>query len=260
MTYDRVLLDLDGTVYLGHGAVPGAAEAITALRERGIRLAFVTNDPGLVPQRLLRAARAIGIAVATDELVTCAWATAQLVAEEQPGRAGARARLARVGLPSTSGPASTLVDDYREADVLSLGGDSSFGYRELETPSARSSPARPSTARTATRTFPTADGPSPGAGALIAAVEYATGRAPGAQASRRPACSTRRSGCWARAAYLMVGDRLDADVAGAAAAGLDAALVLTGRPASRNAAAWEGRSRWSCSARSPSCPPTCSGR
>ena len=56
MSYDRVLLDLDGTVYLGHGAVPGAAEAIAELRARGIRLAFVTNDPVSRPHRLLRAA------------------------------------------------------------------------------------------------------------------------------------------------------------------------------------------------------------
>ena len=48
----------------------------------------------------------------------------------------------------------TLVDDYREAEVLALGGDWTFGYRELETPSARSSAAPPSTARTATRRSP----------------------------------------------------------------------------------------------------------
>ena len=93
-------------------------------------------------------------------------------------------------------------------------------------------------------TFPTADGPSPGAGALIAAVEYATGtqRTLRGQAGDRHV--PRGAAAARRGSYLMVGDRLDADVAGAHAAGLDAALVLTGRRARRT---WpRGRARSRC--------------
>ena len=120
MSYDRVLLDLDGTVYLGHGAVPGAADAITELRARGIRLAFVTNDPVSARTDYTERLGAIGIAVATDELVTCAWATAQLVAEEHPG-----ARVLALGsgawLTEHELAGLTLVDDYREAEVAGAG-------------------------------------------------------------------------------------------------------------------------------------------
>ena len=239
MTYDRVLLDLDGTVYLGHGAVPGAAEAIAALRQRGVRLAFVTNDPVSARSDYSERLGAIGITVATDELVTCAWATAQLVAEERPG-----ARVLALGSPAWvdehQRAGSTLVDDYREADVLSLGGDSTFGYRELETSVRAILGGAAFYGSNRDGTFPTADGPSPGAGALIAAVEYATG-------TRARCAGKPETGMFHEAqrllgdgSYLMVGDRLDADVAGAHAAGLDAALVLTGSANAADVAAWDG--------------------
>ena len=239
MSYDRVLLDLDGTVYLGHGAVPGAADAITELRARGIRLAFVTNDPVSARTDYTERLGAIGIAVATDELVTCAWATAQLVAEEHPG-----ARVLALGsgawLTEHELAGLTLVDDYREAEVLALGGDWTFGYKELETAIRAILGGAAFYGSNRDATFPTADGPSPGAGALIAAVEYATGTR--ARCAGKPATGMFHEAqrLLGEGRYLMVGDRLDADVAGAAAAGIDAALVLTGSASAEDAAAWEG--------------------
>ena len=124
--------------------------------------------------------------------------------------------------------------------MLSLGGDSSFGYRELETSVRAILGGAAFYGSNRDGTFPTADGPSPGAGALIAAVEYAT--------RTRARCAGKpEAGMFHEAqrllgdgSYLMVGDRLDADVAGARAAGLDAALVLTGSTSAEDAAAWDG--------------------
>lgn len=239
MNYDRVLLDLDGTVYLGDGAVPGAAEAIADLRARGARLAFVTNDPVSARADYSRRLGGIGISVGTDELVTCAWATAQLVAEEHPG-----ARVLALGsaawLDEHRLAGLVLVEDYREADVLSLGGDDTFGFRELETAIRAILGGAAFYGSNRDGTFPGADGPSPGAGALIAAVEYATGTP--ARCAGKPATGMFHEAqrLLGQGRYLMVGDRLDADVAGAHAAGIDAALVLTGSTSARDVAAWEG--------------------
>ena len=239
MRYDRVLLDLDGTVYLGDGAVPGAADAIAELRSRGVRVAFVTNDPVSARADYSERLGAFGISVGTDELVTCAWAAAQLVAEERPG-----ARVLALGsgawLEEHRLAGLTLVDDYREAEVLALGGDMTFGYRELEVSIRAIGGGAAFYGSNRDATFPTADGPSPGAGALIAAVEYATG-------TRARCVGKPETGMFHEAQrllgpgrYLMVGDRLDADVAGAHAAGLDAALVLTGSASASDAARWPG--------------------
>ena len=47
--YDVALLDLDGVVYVGPDAVPGAPEALAQARSRGMRLAFVTNNAARPP-------------------------------------------------------------------------------------------------------------------------------------------------------------------------------------------------------------------
>jgi glycerol-1-phosphatase len=237
--YDRVLLDLDGTVYLGHGAVPGAAEAIAALRGAGVRLAFVTNDPVSARDDYAERLGAIGIEVGTDELVTCAWATAQLVAEERPG-----ARVLALGsaawLDEHRLAGAELVDDYRDAEVLSLGGDWTFGYQELEASIRAVLGGAAFYGSNRDATFPNVDGPSPGAGALLAAVEYATGVRARCAGKPETGMFHEAERLLGPGRYLMVGDRLDADVAGAHAAGMDAALVLTGSSSAADVASWAG--------------------
>lgn len=237
--YDRVLLDLDGTVYLGDGAVPGAAEAIAALRAARVRLAFVTNDPVSARGDYVERLGAIGIDVAADELVTCAWATAQLVQEERPG-----ARVLALGshawLDEHRLAGAVLVDDCREAEVLSLGGDWTFGYRQLEASIRAVLGGAAFYGSNRDATFPNVDGPSPGAGALLAAVEYATGVRARCAGKPETGMFHEAERLLGRGRYLMVGDRLDADVAGAHAAGMDAALVLTGSTRAGDVPGWEG--------------------
>ncbi len=68
-------------------------------------------------------------------------------------------------------------------------------------------------------TFPNVDGPSPGAGALLAAVEYATGVRARCAGKPETGMFHEAERLLGAGRYLMVGDRLDADVAGAHAAG-----------------------------------------
>jgi ribonucleotide monophosphatase NagD (HAD superfamily) len=161
------------------------------------------------------------------------------VAEERPGaRVLALGSAAWIEEHRLAG--LTLVDDHREADVLALGGDDTFGYRELEASVRAIIGGAAFYGSNRDGTFPTADGPSPGAGALIAAVEYATGTR--ARCAGKPEIGMFHEAqrLLGPGRYLMVGDRLDADVAGAHAAGLDAALVLTGSATTADVAAWEG--------------------
>ncbi len=239
MTYDRVLLDLDGTVYVGERVVPGAAEAIGRLRAAGVRLAFVSNDPVRSAADFVIRLGSIGIAAAEREIVTCADATASLIAVEQQG-----ARVLALGSPAWSAAHRSagleLVEDGAAANVVSLGGDPSFGYRELELSIRAVIGGAVLYGSSRDATFPAADGPSPGAGTLIAAVEYGSGavaRCAGKPESAMFEEARRRLGA---GRYVMVGDRLDADIAGAAAVGIETVLVLTGSTGEAELRAWTG--------------------
>src|SRR5436190_9627082 len=79
--YDAVLLDLDGTVYRGAEAVPGAPEAVRAARDAGKAIRFVTNNASRSPADVADQLRSLGIPAADDEVRTSAQAAAALLAE-----------------------------------------------------------------------------------------------------------------------------------------------------------------------------------
>ena len=92
-SYDAVLFDLDGVIYLGPVAVPGAAEGIAALRGRGIKIGFVTNNAARPPVAVAEHLVELGISATAADVVTSAQAAAHLVLN----RFGAGARDAAVG-------------------------------------------------------------------------------------------------------------------------------------------------------------------
>src|SRR5688500_12040832 len=87
-TYDLAMLDLDGVVYIGAAAVPGAAEHLADLRASGSHLAFVTNNASRTPEAVAEHLTRLGIRAESSDVVTSAQAAAHLLAAEH-GR-GAR--------------------------------------------------------------------------------------------------------------------------------------------------------------------------
>jgi HAD superfamily hydrolase (TIGR01450 family) len=83
-TYDLVLLDLDGVVYIGQAAVPGAAAALDRLRAAGVRAAFVTNNASRPPHTVGEHLRELGVHAEDDDVVTSAQAAAALLARRLP--------------------------------------------------------------------------------------------------------------------------------------------------------------------------------
>jgi glycerol 3-phosphatase-2 len=237
--YDHVLLDLDGAVYVGRSAVPGAAEAIAAMRAAGIRVAFVTNDPVSARADYVRRLEALGVQAVTDDLVTAAWAAAQLVAEEHPG-----ARVLTVGSAAYAEEhrlaGLEVVSDPAAADVVSLGGDVEFSYAAMRDAVRAVLRGAPLYGSNRDRTFPLEDGPAPAAGAAIAAVEYAADTTARCAGKPERAMFDEARRLLGDGRYLMVGDRLDADVAGGAGAGMDTALVLTGSATRDDVERWQG--------------------
>jgi glycerol-1-phosphatase len=228
--FDGLIVDLDGVVWLGELAIPGSAEAIGRLRGAGVRLVFLTNDPRGSREEYAARLRKIGVEVDEAEIVTSGRALALFLGEHEPG-----ARTFAIGSPSLkrelAGAGLQLVEGAaaREAEVVAVGGHDGFDYEELRlaTQALRRGAHLYAAGRDAV--FPREDGPWPGTGAVVAAVEVAGGRTAVAVGKPEPFIFDLARGLLAGCANVaIVGDGLGSDIAGGKRAGLTTILVLTG--------------------------------
>jgi len=217
------LLDLDGVVWLAGRPIAGSADAIARLRAAGERVAFLTNNSGPTLAEHVAKLQKAGVPAAPEEVVSSAGAAAGLLDAGQRayvvGGDGVREALTTEGV--------TIVEDWKQADAVVVGRTTAFDFRMLtEASDAIRAGARFIATNTDT-TFPTPDGLEPGAGALVAAVAAAAGRAPEVAGKPHPPTvdiSRKRFGT----IETVVGDRADTDLALARAMGCRAVLVLTG--------------------------------
>lgn len=228
-SYDVAMLDLDGVVYIGPDAVPGAPDQLARAGEEGMRLAYVTNNaarpPGVVAEHL----RELGIAAKDEDVVTSAQAAARLLSERCPpgsavfviGGDGLFEALAELGL--------CPVQDIADEPVAVVSGY----HRDLRwgTVSDGSILVRgglPWVAANTDMSVPTRHGHGPGNGVLVETVARFTGRTPVVAGKPQPPLfeETRRRVGGSRP--LVVGDRLDTDIEGAVRTGYDSLLVMTG--------------------------------
>jgi HAD superfamily hydrolase (TIGR01450 family) len=236
--YDHVLLDLDGCLWVGDDPTPGAVDALLALRDAGKGVAVVTNDGRPAAEDIVRKLWRLGFRASLEEVVTVGGAVQHVLAARDAWRTAyvvGSAALHRHVLDAGVRIVNRL--DIPAADVVVVGVHDSFDYDELRgaVQAVLAGAALLTTGRDAT--FPMADGPWPGTGALIAAVEAATGVR--AESVGKPEAQLYRTALdrLGPGRALVVGDRLDADIAGAQAAGLDGALVLSGVSTAEQAAA-----------------------
>jgi HAD superfamily hydrolase (TIGR01450 family) len=229
--YDHVLLDLDGTVWVGDAPVDGATEAVAALREAGKGIVFLTNDVRHTPEDHVLKLWRLGFRASLDEVVTVGAALQYLLADRRQGGAafviGAQAVVDHVADGGMRVVNNT--EFATRADLVVVAGHERFDYGELRIATQALGRGAELIGTSRDATYPMPDGPWPGTGALLAAVETACGRSadlvvgkpgPGMYDVVRERVGAGR--------LLAVGDRLDSDIAGARAAGIDSALVLTG--------------------------------
>jgi HAD superfamily hydrolase (TIGR01450 family) len=227
--HDLALLDLDGVVYVGSDAVPGAVEHLARAAKAGMRLAYVTNNAARPPAVVADHLRELGIEADDADVVTSAQAAARLLAERlDPG--------APVFVIGGDG----LFEALREEDlepVQDLDADPVAvvsGYHRGLTWGTVTDGAvlvgrgLPWVASNTDRSVPTPAGRGPGNGVLVGAVADFTGVSPQVAGKPQPTLfheSVRRVG---GDRPLVVGDRLDTDIEGAHNTDLPSLLVLTG--------------------------------
>jgi HAD superfamily hydrolase (TIGR01450 family) len=229
VAYDTALLDLDGVVYAGGDAIAHAVESLGAARGHGMRLAYVTNNAARTPEAVAEHLTRLGVPAEPGEVITSAQAVARLIADQVPtgarvlaiGGEGLLAALRERGLE----PVGSADDD--PAAVVQ-GYAPTVGWEQLAEASYAVNRGVPWFASNTDLTIPTARGKAPGNGALVEVVRIATGAEP--QIAGKPLPPMHRETVIRTGARrpLVVGDRLDTDIEGANAAGVDSLLVLTG--------------------------------
>jgi HAD superfamily hydrolase (TIGR01450 family) len=229
--YDGFLIDLDGVVWIGSDLIPGAAETLRELAERGTDFVFVTNNPGRPRAFYAERLREAGIEVGEDRIVTAGESTARLAAEiAGPGGSafviGADAfheSVASEGLEVVDGDAA------READIVVVSGHREFDYEELLTATLALQRGARLVATSRDPTLPMPGGPWPGTGAVLAAVETASGASAGIGGKpEHHLFDLARERLGEPGRVAMVGDRVASDIEGGRRAGLDTVLVLSG--------------------------------
>jgi HAD superfamily hydrolase (TIGR01450 family) len=236
--YRHVLLDLDGCVWVGDAPTPRAPQAVTALREAGKSIAFVTNDGRHGDDEFVRKLWRLGFQASREEVVSVGGALQHVLAES-----GYRTAYV-IGAPSVHrhvADAGLRILNSSEvavrADVVVIAAHDGFHYGELK--GAVQAVARGAVLLCAGRdgTFPMPDGPWPGTGSVVAAIEAATGASARSIGKPDPQLFLTALDRLGDGRALVVGDHLDADGGGARAAGLDCAIVLTGHTSAAAAAA-----------------------
>ncbi|MDR7086801.1 HAD superfamily hydrolase (TIGR01450 family) [Aeromicrobium panaciterrae] len=228
--YDLAMLDLDGVVYVGPDAVPGAVESLGAARASGTQLAYITNNASRTAAEVASHLRELGLSDAEDgDVVTSAQAVAHLVADALPagspvllvGGEGLRQPLEERGLRCVA-----TLDDGPLAVVQGFHPDVS--WVQLAEASYAIEAGIPWFASNTDLTIPTARGVAPGNGSLVQAISNATGTKPTVAGKPEAALFRETLERFGGERPLMVGDRLDTDIDGAIGADIDTLFVLTG--------------------------------
>lgn len=227
-----VVFDMDGVLWTMDERIPHGPEAVARCREADSPVFFLTNNSTKTREEYVDKLRSFGIHATTDEIVTSAHATARLLAAE---RGGTVVMIGEKGLRQELTDAGMQVVEFREGmqvDYVVVGWDRHLTYDKLS--QAHGAIVRGGATFVATNrdaTYPDADGKTlPGGGSIVASVATSTGVEPRTIGKPEPytlqsileKTGARPEQC------LVIGDRLDTDIAVGRRVGAVTALVLTG--------------------------------
>jgi HAD superfamily hydrolase (TIGR01450 family) len=228
-TFDAVLSDLDGVVYAGPHAIPGAVESLQRLESVGVGLGYVTNNASRTPAQVAAHLRELGAPAEDHQVVSSSQAAGELLASMLPqgahvlitGSAALAHEIELVGLKPVHSAAENPV-------AVVQGFSPELGWKDLAEASYVVAGGAKWFATNTDMSIPQARGIAPGNGTLVAAVAAATGKQPlvaGKPEAPLFHAAAKRLGA---ERPLVVGDRLDTDILGGNRAGYATAAVLTG--------------------------------
>ncbi|GIX46339.1 MAG: acid sugar phosphatase [Candidatus Tectimicrobiota bacterium] len=226
----HVVMDMDGVIYRGEALLPGVRTLLQQLQQRGVQVAFLTNNASRHRQELAEKLKAMGLPCTLEQVWGSAYITARYLAREAPaarvfvvGTAGTVRELQEAGL--------TVVPTHEGATHVVVGLDWGLTYEKLRQAHYAICQGAHFIATNLDPTYPDSlHTTAPGGGAIVAALRTSTGVAPQVMGKPQPTGLALIAAAWGvrPSEMVAVGDRLDTDIAAARAFGCRAVLVLTG--------------------------------
>lgn len=234
-----VILDLDGTVYLGTEQVPGASDFVSFLANQGLRCLFVTNRSNRKPEDVAAHLREFGIPCSVEDVLTSSQAAVQYLKQGSAyviGEEGLTSELTKAGF--------TITDQAPDYVIVSL--DRQFSYEKLKIACTLISRGARFVATNPDKTLKVESGVNPGTGSIVAAVEAGSGEQPlviGKPEKLIMEMSLARLGLAAEE-VIAVGDNIQTDIPAGARAGIRTVLLLTGITRREEAESGPYRADW----------------
>lgn len=224
-----VLFDMDGVIYRGAQPLPGVNELLEFLGEHEIAYACITNNASRTPQQFAEKLRAMGLQIPADRIMTSSVATNVYLRSIAPRGTPVYA----VGMDGLIQPLfgdGYFVLEEKTPSYVVVGVDFEITYAKLRAACLAIRAGASFIGTNPDKTFPAEDGIVPGCGALLAALQAATDQKPMIIGKPEPGMFIAAMALLEAQAptTLMIGDRYDTDILGAAGAGLRTAMVLTG--------------------------------
>ena len=227
----NLIIDMDGVLWEGDRPMPGLVEFFRTLRDRHLRFVLATNNASKTPEQYVTKLAQLGVTVSLDEILTSAMAAAIYLRGQTPngarvfaiGEDGVRNALTEAGFQ--------LCDLYATgARYVVCGMDRGLSWDKLATATLNIRAGAQFIGTNPDTTLPTERGLTHGNGAILAAIQAATGVAPTIMGKPEPilyqqAMSRLNADPAATAA---IGDRLETDILGAVRTGVRSIFVLSG--------------------------------
>ena len=243
--FQSLIIDMDGVLWRENAPIGDLPAIFQRIRERGLRFVFATNNGSRTPRQYLEKLAEFGVEVEPWQVITSALGVAQMLKGKLPAGAsvfviggdGVKAALQEQGFTIAS------VETAETAQAVVMGVDREINFAKMSEATLLVRRGVPFFATNPDKTFPTPRGEIPGAGAWISVIVTATGVEPVYAGKPFPflmEMALERLGT-KREETLVVGDRLETDIAAGQAVGCPTALVLSGVSTRTQGEAWSPR-------------------
>lgn len=240
-----LILDMDGVLWRDDTPIGDLPKIFARIRERGLKFAFATNNGTRTPEQYVEKLSAFGVAAEPWQVITSALGVAEMLKREIPngarvfvvGGEGVKIALREQGFDVLT------VEAAERAQAFVMGVDREINFAKMSEAALLVRRGVPFYATNPDKTFPTPRGEIPGAGAWISVITITTGAQPVYAGKPSPfmmEMALERLGM-KKEETLVVGDRLETDIAAGQAVGCPTALVLSGVSTRERAEAWSPR-------------------
>ena len=242
-TIKALILDMDGVLWKGDAPIGDLSATFDRIRERGLKFMFATNNGTKTPEEYQKKLADLGVDVEAEQVVTSALGIAFMLERKFPrgtkifmiGEEGIRVALEEKGFELLS------VENAPQAQAVVMGLDRSINFQKIAEATLLVRAGIPFYTTNTDRTFPIPRGEIPGAGSWLAVITSATGVEPTVAGKPFPylmELALERLGT-SKEETLVVGDRLETDIAAGQAVGCPTALMLSGVSTRAEGEAWK---------------------